>query len=198
MLEIWKNHSLTDMDGEEWKPIDGYDGAYMVSNLGRFKSIAGKKRKWKIKHQYIDHGGYLEIYLYKNNIKRNHKAHREVGVHWVDNPNSLKEINHKKGIKTDNRATELEWSTRVDNMLHAYATGLRISSRSMLGKFGRDHNRSKPIRQLDMSGNTLKIFGGSKEAAREMNTSSTSIYRALKKITESCCGFKWEYMNVNH
>ena len=54
----------------------------------------------------------------------------------IPNPLNLPEVNHKKGIKTDNRATELEWTTHLDNVRHAFETKLVVV------KKGADHHFS--------------------------------------------------------
>ena len=49
---------------EIWKDIEGYDN-YMVSNLGRVKSL--KFNKERILKPYKTEKGYLKISLIKNN-----------------------------------------------------------------------------------------------------------------------------------
>ena len=50
--------------------------------------------------------------------------HRITATLFVGNPDNLEQVNHKNGIKDDNRADNLEWCTRSENLLHAYRTGL--------------------------------------------------------------------------
>jgi hypothetical protein len=69
--------------------------------------------------------GYLVARLYKDGKRKDYFAHVIVATVFVSNPDNLPFVNHKRGIKKDNRATELEWITCSDNHKHAFRTGLR-------------------------------------------------------------------------
>lgn len=45
-------------------------------------------------------------------------AHRVVALSWIPNPDNLPQVNHKNGIRNDNRVCNLEWITQADNNKH--------------------------------------------------------------------------------
>ena len=69
--------------------------------------------------------GYLQVWISKNiNEAKGIYVHRLVAETFIPNPENKSDVNHKNGIKTDNRVENLEWATRGENMGHAYAVGL--------------------------------------------------------------------------
>lgn len=60
--------------------------------------------------------GYFVVQLCKNNKRKNHLVHRLVAEHFIENPKSLPEINHKDEDKANNMVNNLEWCTRKYNM----------------------------------------------------------------------------------
>jgi len=63
-MEIYKNLSLENVNGEIWKEIEGFDGDYFVSNYGRVKSF--KRYKKRILSPNKNNHGYFKIKLSKN------------------------------------------------------------------------------------------------------------------------------------
>jgi len=68
---------------------------------------------------------YLRLCLRNSGAKKNHFVHRLVAKAFVDNPEGKPFINHKNGVKTDNRPENLEWVTQSENQQHSYDTGLQ-------------------------------------------------------------------------
>ena len=101
-------------DNEHWKDIDGYDGMYQVSDLGRVRSL--KFGRVKVLRPQKDKCGYLRIKLCKNRKKKTVNIHRLVAQAFIPNDDESKnEINHINEIKSDNRVSNLEWCDRKYN-----------------------------------------------------------------------------------
>ena len=81
----------------------------------------------------IDRSGYLHGLI----NGRSQSYHRIIAKCFIPNPYNKRDINHINGIKTDNRAENLEWCTRSENVIHAYRTGLEKPV------VGINHRRSK-------------------------------------------------------
>jgi hypothetical protein len=109
---------------EIWKTIENYEGLYQVSNLGRVKSLPRNTTRGKILANRIDKKGYHYVSLSKNGKEKPYSIHRLVALSFIENPEGKITVNHKNGIKADNNLLNLEWATRSENQIHAYATGL--------------------------------------------------------------------------
>ena len=138
---------------EEWRPIEGYEGIYEISSFGRIKSLErlvkacwGSKQliKSKIKKQSFDKDKYLDVRLNKEAVGVTKKVHRLVALYFIDNPDNKPQVNHKKGIKTDNRKWQLEWSTSKENHAHAFKKLGREGHHAVRGRYGMNPS-SKPV-----------------------------------------------------
>lgn len=148
--------SSTDFDGEIWKEIPGYNGAYAVSSYGRVcsfinmgnHSIDSKKRIKK----HADNGrGYHIVSLSINNKNKMFYVHRLVGVSFLDNPNGFPTINHKDENKANNCVSNLEWCTYEYN--NNYGTA---KERAL--KTWKERGLLREIDVYDLSGNLIKHY----------------------------------------
>lgn len=115
---------------EIWRNIEGYDGIYQVSNLGRVKSFHRKTPI--ILKPMFSHKGYLRVELHYDTTCELRSIHRLVMETFNPNDEGL-QINHIDGDKTNNRLDNLEWCSGSENVRHAFACGLRTP------KYGEEH-----------------------------------------------------------
>ena len=77
----------------------------------------------KQRAEHVSGHGYLNINLHYNNKQHKAMAHRIVWIYFNGSIPKDLEINHKNGIKDDNRPSNLELATRSENMKHAAKNG---------------------------------------------------------------------------
>ena len=115
-----------------------------------------------------DRNGYVYQQMPGNNSgrkKNNIFVHRLVAQTFIPNPENKSQVNHKNGIKNDNRVENLEWCTSVENLNHALDNNLRIMPN------GEKHHKSKltevqvlEIRNSDLSQKELTILYNVKQS----------------------------------
>jgi len=122
------------MEQEIWKDIQGYEGKYQVSNIGRVKSLErvstfnnSKGLKKEIIIKSWNDSDYIRVKLCKESVEKTHRVHRLVANHFLENPLNKSQVNHKNGVKSDNRVENLEWVTNSENAIHAFKNNLRKS-----------------------------------------------------------------------
>lgn len=110
-----------ELKNEQWRDIDGYDGMYQVSDLGRVRSL--KFGRVKVLRPNKSHKGYLQIMLYRYGKGKNLYVHRLVANAFIPNSDESKtQINHINECKSDNRFWNLEYCTASYNLSY---NGLR-------------------------------------------------------------------------
>lgn len=102
------------------KDIEGYEGLYAVTEDGKVWSYRNKKFLITGEH----YQGYRLTALFWKGKGKTIKTHRLVAMAFIPNPLKLPAINHKNGIKDDNRVENLEWCTNKQNSEHAIKLGL--------------------------------------------------------------------------
>ena len=116
--------TLEDLDGEQWRPIEGF-ADYEVSNFGRVKSFKGKTPRILKPMLGVD---YLGVDLRVDGERKPQQVHILVAKAFIPNPDNKPEVNHKIGMKFNCHVDNLEWATTAENVQHAYDTGLKKSA----------------------------------------------------------------------
>lgn len=167
---IFGRFCLLGANMEQWRDAPGYEGLYLVSDLGRVKTCA----TGRIKAQVFA-GKYLQACLSKNGKAINKSVHRLVALAFIPNPDGKPEVNHIDGNKANNTASNLEWVTSSGNKLHAYATGLNV-------------HYTRRVRRSDG-----EVFPSIKAAAHAIGGTKGNICTACR-TGGNAYGYQWEYM----
>lgn len=150
---------------EVWKPADGYEWAYSVSNYGRISSVSRVAKRstngplpirGRLLTGALSNRGYLYVTLTVDGKKKNLSIHRLVARTFLDNHRHLPQVNHKDGNKKNNHVENLEWCTNRDNAIHALRIGLSSPPTSGPGEISPAHKltweSARRIRALARAG----------------------------------------------
>ncbi|AKF12742.1 HNH endonuclease [Sinorhizobium phage phiM7] len=128
---------------EIWKPVTGFE-LYEVSNHGRIRNLKSNKiLKTSVRDRYV------RVNLYQNGTSKTVLVHRLVAEVFLPNHDSFaNDVNHIDGNKANNHVSNLEWTTREENIRHSWDTGLRVVIGQKLTT-----SDVKEIKELYSSGN---------------------------------------------
>lgn len=149
------------------KDVVWFENNYQVSSIGRVRTKdrmlvdpRGNRylKKWGhiMKLRKID--WYPAVNISKNDKKSKVLVHRLIWEAFIPNPECKATINHKNGIRDDNRLENLEWNTYKENTAHSIDVLKRWRSSWPT------HVTSKAIYQYDKDGNFIKEWSYIKEA----------------------------------
>lgn len=188
---------------EIWKDVDGYDGTYKVSNMGRVKSVryidSAESVKEKILSSPNNQNGYPSVSLCKYGRIKTFVVHRLVALAFVPNPLNKPHVNHKDGDKMNPKAQNLEWCTPYENNLHAFKNGLltnnnrskKVLNGEVFIKDG-NHVKCRKIIQKDLYGKHIKVWNSLKEASFNSGIKYSDLTKACQ-LNISAGNFLWEY-----
>lgn len=168
---------------EEWRDIKGWEGQYLVSNLGNVKTLIGYRcEKGRIMKLHTKKEGYLTVGLkiaYKK--QKQCYVHRLVAEAFIPNPDNLPEVNHKDEDKTNNRVDNLEWCTAKYNMNYGTAKNRRAEKFSIA------------VNQYSKDGVFIKQWKSMADASRELRITTSHICNVCQGKRKSAGGFIWRY-----
>jgi hypothetical protein len=189
------NHAEKEMD-EIWKDIAGSPG-YMVSNLGRVKSLdrtilcrngSKQRRPGRVMKLNELPLGYLDVELGKN---RHFLVHRLVALAFCEGYFDGAQVNHKDGNRQNNVPGNLEWCTSSENHRHA----IRILGRKANRNSGAASGKSKRVRCIDCeTGAIIHEFNGAREAARALSIDYQRITCSARGEIRKPTKTRWEYV----
>jgi len=171
---------------EQWEDVQGYEGIYQVSSLGRVKSLSRtvvtngtcRKINEKILKDNIDKHGYVYYFLYKNGKCQRVKCHRLVAKTFLDNPNGYNLINHKDENKRNNAISNLEWCDPAYNLNYG----------------NRSKKYMKPVLMIDSdSKEVIRKFDSLKQVETELHISHSKVSAVCYGKRKTAGGFCWRF-----
>lgn len=132
------------------------------NKLGIVYGARGHPLKPKITRE-----GYCQVHDSNNKF---YLVHRLVAEKYIPNPDNLPEVNHKNGIKTDNRVENLEWCDRSHNMAEYY---------------------DLPV--IGYKNEEILKFRSQTEAAKSLGLNKGNLCQCLKGRRKTCGGYVWKY-----
>lgn len=165
---------------EIWKDIEGFEGLYQISNMGRVKSL--ERTAWNGKGYYkipekilegADNGtGYLKVGLCKDGEVEQPLVHRLVAQAFLPNPDNLPEVNHKDKNTKNNCVDNLEWCTRQYNV---------------------EYSNAKAVIGINKVSGLIVEIPSAIEAERTLGIKQSNITACCKGKRKSAGGYYWHY-----
>ena len=147
---------------------------YSISEDGIVMNSKGRIIKGEISNR-----GYRRVSLSNNDVKnKKMSVHRLVAETYIPNPHNYPEVNHKNENKLDNRVSNLEWCSTLDNLNHS-----RVIEKASVAKF----RKVKCV-------TTGKIYNSIKEAADELGLYHSNIVACCNGRRATCGGLEWKYI----
>lgn len=191
---------------ELWKPIDGFNGLYLISSFGRVKSLKKANREIILKHNTANYG-YATVSL-SNGKEKTYRVHRLVAQAFIPNPLNKPHVEHINTVKTDNRVENLRWATAEENNKNLItvskrvimATGVRkseqtkekqrLSAKTNTKILESIENRKKPVICLE----TGKKYKSISDAQIDTGIDYCNISKVCRGLQKTCRGTHWVFL----
>lgn len=184
---------------EIWKEIEGYEGLYEVSNMGRVRSldrsVIHRGKQMVLKGRVLKPGtnkeGYHFVILCKEGKKKLTRVHRLVAEAFIQNLDNKPCIDHINTERTDNRVENLKWCTYSENNLNPITLEKVYT----------------PVAQYSLDCELIAVYPSINEAVKQTGCNKSGICRCCTggyfdksrgkwhKYTQYK-GYVWKYHNV--
>ena len=200
------NYQVDDLEGEIWEDVLGYDGFYLVSNIGRIKSYQRdidmgrrgiKTQPERIMKQQVSRSNYnnikhpskeLKVSFCVDKIKKTFSVSCLVGIAFIGQPKKNEVFSKKDKCWNNNKADNLEISTITDCFKLSYKMGNNLKKKKHLIA----NHKNLFIYKRHIDG---KTFTGTELIAEYKKEIRSNLKRAIKK-NSIAYGSKWSRVSI--
>lgn len=179
------------MNIEHWAFIPGFEGFYMVSDLGKIKSVKRivyfknghyQSVPEKILKQHKNKRGYYSVMLSKDGVERRFYIHRLVWETFKSEIPDGYEINHLDENKNNNALSNLSLVTHKEN--ENWGTK----------RYRQAITQSKTVYQYDLNNNFIREWLSGTEIERQLGFAQRNISACCRgKRLKTAYGYIWRY-----
>jgi uncharacterized protein YerC len=152
---------------EIWKKVPQFEN-YSINSEGKLKNT---KTNRLLSTKSVNSEGYVLVCLSNNGKIKTLRFHRLLAECFIPKIIGKDFVNHKNGIKTDNRLENLEWCTKKENAIHAYKNNICNNNHI------RKYDKSIDVEIINMRKKRYTY----KEIAKKLNISFSKINNVLNK-----------------
>lgn len=173
------------------EPVRGFE-EYSIDTNGVVYSKRGRPLKPSLNHR-----GYCVVNFLKDGVRKGFAVHTLVAKQFIVNDSTDKtQVNHKDGVKTNNKVCNLEWMTPLENTRHS----IEVLGNDFKGS---KNKNAKPLVAMDKR--TMEVvfeIGSLADAIRFVENhycvsyyaAKNGICRALYGMRRSYKGLIWRYI----
>ena len=199
---------------EIWRAVEGFDGKYEVSDMGRVRTLTRRVRCGG--GFRINYGRILKtIVVYRKNVvyrsitlwdsvnrPKTFLVHKLVAKAFIDNPENMPCVDHIYGSEIGDAVWNLRWCTQKENMRFELARkhcseSKRGEKNPRYGKFGADNPCSKVVLQLSLKGNLIQKYDSATEASNRTGVNLGHLAACCRGEQKTAGGYIWKYVDKN-
>lgn len=169
-----ENKTIEDYEIKEWLNIPGFS-RYKISPDGQIYSTFYSRLMF-----IQDKKDYDTVRLVDDNgDRKTTRVHRLVALAYHENKQKKRVVNHKDGVKKNNKKDNLEWNTDRENITHA---------NEVLGR-----RKRKEVIRYDLDMNEIDRFSSASEAALEIGVVTSTVTKVCRGEQKACKGYIFRY-----
>lgn len=168
-----------------------YNEKYEVGSDGSVYSLdynhTGKR---KVMSQYLDRDGYPYVFFVQSTKRTKNIVHRLIAELFLKKPTPKHQVNHKNGVRNDNRLKNLEWVTSQENALHGWrSNGRKLSAKMLANAHRRFSGVNNP--KAKMTVEDISLIRTHRRLGQPLKWISSTFGISISQVSAICTNRNW-------